>query len=177
MAFLSIPSSWLAVGASLKQQIFTTIKDNFDNHETRIGAIELGASKVNIFNFEVGGYLAHYSTSELVGIGSFKAYSACTISDVKIILTNTSSSPSSSSSAGTLSIDLQKSTDNGATWVSMFSTKPSIGAGTSATGSSSTTYTFVTGANVLAFGDLVRLDIYSKKTTQGSFLVEVYGDL
>ena len=177
MAFITIPSTWIQVGQSLKQQLFTYIKDNFDNHETRINSLEVGAAKVNLFNFEVGGYLSQYSTSELIGVGTFKAYAACTISDAKIILTNSSSSPTSSSSAGTLSIDLLKSTDNGVTWSSIFSTKPSIGSGVSATGSISSTFSFVPTANILAFGDMIRLDIYSKKITQGSFMIEVYGDL
>jgi hypothetical protein len=68
MSFITIPSSWLNVGEAIKKKIFTRIKDNLDDHETRLNAVEQGVNKVTIFNFEVIGYISNYSASELTGI-------------------------------------------------------------------------------------------------------------
>lgn len=39
MAFTTIPTSWIAVGKTLKQSLFQYIKDNFDAHETSLSQL------------------------------------------------------------------------------------------------------------------------------------------
>jgi len=84
---------------------------------------------------------------------------------------------SSSTTSGVLSIDLQKSTDNGVTWVTVLSGLPEIPDGTNATGSESSSVVFATGAEDVLQDDLLRVNVSSKKDTQGSFLITVYGEL
>ena len=79
MTFVTIPTSWINVGVALKKQLFDRIKDNFDNHETRLASVEAGINKVELFNFEVAGYISNYTTAELTGIGTHKANTNLTI--------------------------------------------------------------------------------------------------
>jgi len=176
MAFSTISSSLIEVGKSLKKELFDTIKDNFDDHETRINGIELGANKVEVFNFEVIGFINNYTAGELVQIGTHRATSDFTLIEAKLTLMNAANG-SSSTTSGVLSIDLQKSTDNGVTWVTVLSGLPEIPDGTNATGSESSSVVFATGAEDILQDDLLRVNVTSKKDTQGSFLITVYGEL
>lgn len=177
MAFLTIPPSWLTVGEAIKKQLFQRIKEDLDDHETRIDSLEGGVNKVVVFNFEVCGFLSNYSASELVGIGTFKAPSNMIITEVKLTILNSSSTPTTSSSAGTLSIDLQKSSDGGATWSTILTGQPSISDGSFNAGAESGLVTFITGGEVLLLDEIIRVNVTSKKDSQGSFLITVYGDL
>jgi hypothetical protein len=177
MAFITIPSTWIQIGTAIKKQLFDRIKDNFDNHETRLAGVEAGISKVELFNFEVAGYITNYTIAELTGIGTFKANSNLTITEAKIILINGPFSPISSGLNGAIEIDLQRSVDNGLTWNSIFLVRPIIEDGVNTTGSMSQTPTFIVGSESITQGDLVRLSITAKKDIQGSFLVQVYGEV
>jgi len=176
MAFISIPSSLIQVGKAVKKELFDKIKDNFDDHETRINGIELGANKVEVFNFEVIGFINNYTAAELVQIGTHRATSDFTLTEAKLTLMNGSSGASSTTS-GVLSIDLQISSDNGVTWATVLSGLPEIPDGTNATGSESSSVVFTTGGEDVLQDDLLRVNVTSKKDTQGSFLITVYGEL
>lgn len=176
MAFITIPSSWLEVGKSIKKGLLERIKDNQDDHESRIDNLEEKNAKQEIFCFEVIGYINHYTASELVGIGTYRAPLDINISEVKLVLLNNTNGGTSSSS-GVLSIDLEKSSDNGITWNSILSQKPEIPDGVNSTGSESSLVTFIPDGEVIAEGELVRVNVISKKDTQGSFLVSAYGEV
>lgn len=175
MAFVTIPSTWTQVGKALKKELFDYIKNNFDDHETRINSIEQGINKVEVFNGEVIGYISNYSVSELVGIGTYRASQSFNIDEAKIIILNSSSSPTISSNEGILEVDVEKSQDNGVTWDSIFTVRPKVDNGISATGSESGAVTF--SDNAIAVDDLIRLNVTSKKDSQGSFLVSIFGTL
>ena len=177
MAFTTIPSSWLLVGEAIKKRLFTRIKDNLDDHETRINAVEQGVNKVVIFDFEVIGYISNYSAADLIGIGTYLAPQDMIITEVKIILLNSSTTSTVSSSAGSLSIDLQRSTDGGATWSSVLVSRPTIGDGYYLSGAASTLVSFNTGGEILLQNQLIRVNVTSKKDSQGSFQIICYGDL
>lgn len=177
MSFTTIPLTDIDVGQPTKASLFLTIKDDLDDHETRINSLEAGVNKVSIFNGEVIGYISHYSVAQLVGIGTYRSTSNIIITEAKIILINSSQSPSISSSGGRLEINLDRSTDNGVTWSTILKTRPSIEAGTYATGSTSGLVAFTTGGELLNLNDLLRVSITSKKDTQGSFLIVVTGEL
>lgn len=176
MAFNAISSTAIQVGKAIKKSLLTKIKDNFDDHETRINSLEAGASKVEIFNFELIGFIDNYTVSELAQIGTFKAAVDLTITEIKITLMN-GVSASSSSSGGSLSIDIKKSSDSGATWSSILSSFPEIADGTTATGSESGSITFISGGEDVLVDDMLRVDVTSLKDTQGTFLITVYGEI
>jgi hypothetical protein len=177
MAFLTIPDSWLTVGEAIKKRLPARIKDNLDDHESRLNAVEQGVNKVSIFNFEVIGYLSNYTAAELIGISTYRAPQNLIITEVKIVLLNSSNTTSITSSAGSLSIDLQRSTDSGATWSSVLIALPTIGDGQYLAGAESTLVSFNTGGEILLQDELLRVSITSKKDSQGSFQILCYGDL
>jgi len=176
MAFISLPSTWIEVGRALKKKIFNNLKNSLDDHETRINGLEEGANKIELFNFEVMGYINHYSAAELVQIGTFKAPIDLTIIEASLTLMNSSNGPTSNSD-GYLEIDLQKSTDNGVTWNTILETKPRIEVGVTDTGSVSGIVTFITNGENINADEIVRVNVTSKKDTQGSFLITVYGEI
>jgi len=176
MAFNTIPATLLEVGKAIKKEIFTLIKDNFDDHELRINGIELGANKVEVFNFEVTGFINNYTSEELVQIGTYRAPSDFTLIEAKITLMNNSSG-SASTTSGVLSIDIQRSVDNGVTFATILSGLPEIPDGTNATGSESSSIVFISGGEDISQDDIIRVNVTSKKDTQGSFLITVYGEL
>ena len=177
MAFLSIPDSWLVVGEAIKKRLFTRIKDNLDDHEFRLNSVEQGVNKVTLFNFEIMGFISNYTAAELTGIGTYRAAQNLIITEVKIVLLNSSHTPTVSSSNGSLSIDLQKSTDGGATWASVLIQQPTIGDGQYLAGEESALVSFNTGGEILLQDELLRVSVTSKKDSQGSFQILCYGDL
>ena len=177
MAFLTIPDSWLTVGEAIKKRLFVRIKDDLDDHETRLNAVEQGFNKVSIFNFETMGFISNYSAADLVGISTYRAPQDLIITEVKIVILNSSHTSTTSSSAGTLSIDLQRSTDGGATWTSVLVARPSIGDGSYLAGAESALVSFNTGGEILLQDQLIRVSVTSKKDSQGSFQILCYGDL
>lgn len=176
MAFESIPQSLIEVGKAVKKRLFQLTKDNLDDHETRIFSLEAGAGKIEVFNFEVMGFINNYTVSELVQIGTFRAPSNVTLTEVKITLLNGTSSPQSTT-AGVLSIDVQKSIDNGVNWNTILTQQPTIPDGTNATGSVSDDVAFITGGESVLQDELLRVNVTNKKDTQGSFLITVYGEV
>jgi hypothetical protein len=177
MAFITIPDSWLTVGEAIKKRLFIRVKDNLDDHETRLNAVEQGVNKVTIFNFEVMGFISNYTAAELTGISTYRAPQDLIITEVKIAILNSSSTPTTSSSAGSLSIDLQKSTNGGATWASVLVSQPTIGDGHYLAGEESNLVSFNTGGEILLQDELLRVSVTSKKDSQGSFQILCYGDL
>lgn len=177
MAFTVIPTSWIEVGKSLKKELFDAIKNSLDDHETRIDNVEQGLSKIELFNFEVIGYISHYSNLELIGIGTYRAVNNISITDAKITILNSGSSPLTTSSSGVLSIDLEKSSNNGLTWTSILETYPNIPDGTYVTGSTSGAFSFITNGELISADELVRVSIKTRKDSQGSFLISVYSEL
>lgn len=177
MSYITIPSSWYTVGEAIKKRIFTRIADNLDDHETRINSVEQGINKVDIFNFEVLGYISNYTSSELTGIATYVAPVNVIVTEIKIILLNNIGTPEVSSSLGTLSIDLERSTNGGSTWASVLIAQPSIGDGFFLAGEESGIVSFNVGGETLSAGNLLRVNVTSKKDSQGSFQVVCYGDL
>lgn len=177
MAFTLIPQSWLDVGRATKKELFQAIKDSLDNHESRVNLLEQGFNKIEIFSFEVIGYINHYTSLELTGIGTWRAFADCTIIDAKLMLLNSASCPTTSSSAGTLSIQLEKSSDNGVTWTPILVQRPSIVDGHFQTGEQSGIFTFTPSGEIILSGELLRVNVYSKKDSQGSFLINVVAEV
>ena len=186
MAFTSIVEGTIEVGKAIKKALFTQIKNNFDDHESRINNVEAGAGKVIVADFEVVGYISHYSAAELLGIATFRAPSAFKLLEFTITIMNSANgfdsggNPVTSSSAGVLQLDLKKSTNNGATYTSILSRKPSVDAGYYAAGTSSNSSgntSVIFASTSLNQDDMLRIDVTGLKDTQGSFHISCYGSL
>ena len=170
MAFTTIPTALIAVGKALKRELFSTyIKDSLDDLDTRVSSIET-ISKIDVFNYEFKGNINDYGSEILSNIDMFKTFSALSILEAKLTLVD-----ANSTTAGTLEVDILKSTD-GASYSSIFSTQPSIGVGISAEGTQSNNFVVDSGSVSIAIGTYLKLSITSTKPTQGSFHLLVYGE-
>ncbi len=154
MSFSAFNANEIAAGEPNKQELWQKLKDNFDDHETRIEAIETGAITTFLdLEYSVGG---DYS---IVGAATGLCYQRMSV-DITIlagrlfILT--------AGSAGTTEIDILFKRGAGA-WTSIFSTKPSVAFGAGSLAVSSNGVLNPSNVN-LQVGDFVRLDITSVQT-------------
>jgi len=169
-------ASDIEVGKPIRKSLLERIKNNDINHEERLNNLEQFSNKVDVFNFEVIGFINHYTTPELAQIATFKATRDFQLTEIRLTLMNSINSPASSST-GELSIDIKASNDNGITWASILETPPKIVDGISATGSISGPVTFIPSGNSILSGTFLRVDVTSKKDIQGTFHVQVFGEV
>jgi hypothetical protein len=165
MAFTSLSSTLIQVGKALKKEIFQVIKDNFDDHETRINNVEAGTIALNVFN----GVIKPTSNFSHKGVAYFHVSGSAIIQEAFIQIYEVDSF------TGTLEIDILKSsTDNDdANFSSIFTTKPSISFASAADFDESVNQVLGSGAS-LSSGDILRLDITAMPTKGTSPQNEVY---
>lgn len=169
MSFTTIPPSWILAGNPTKEELFQYIKDNQDCFNADIELLKQ-TSAIDIIDVSIDGFPADYTTSELQEyMPVFRAPVTGTITSVRLALLQASTS-------GTLQIDLEKSTDNGANWTPLLTTPVAI-TGTSA-GDISGAVNFVnTAAQDFNQNDLIRIVFTGAQVGQGAFHVSVYGEL
>lgn len=165
MAFTTITTAEVAVGEPVRNDTQTKIKDNFDNHETRIIAVESGNTTVYPpIIFRVNGSYNQLLTPGTNILRTTMNFNL-TVTGARLLIDNAGVS-------GTTEIDLLYKRGAGA-WTSILTTKPSL---TSASGSNSISTNTVlnSGQVALQAGDLLRLDITSSQdATATNFMVRV----
>lgn len=171
MAFTPLTSSELQPAKAVKSELFTTIKADLDDHETRISAVETNAGKIEIFSYTI---LNGLSSSTLTGIDYFIANADFNLLDAKVIMFE------KGSATGTLEIDVKLNTTSGfdpADYATVFSTKPSLVMSGASDYDESTNAAFSTTA--VSQGDYLRLDITSLPTggVFNKFRVHIYGEV
>jgi len=154
MAFSSLSSALYDVGKAVTRQLFSTLKSNQDDLQTRLLSLEGSANKIEIFNgviYGIGGY------STITGSIFHRAKSDITLTDAKVIVFDISGL-----SSGTISLDVQKATSADFTSsVSVFTTEPSLDLSTAASYDESTNAAFDATNKVVSAGDWLRIDITS----------------
>lgn len=165
MAYVPINSTEIAVGEPVRSDTQTKLKDNFDNHETRILAVESGNTTVYqpIIMRVNGSYnqLLSPGTNILRTTMNFNL----TVTGVRLLIDNAGVS-------GTTEIDLLYKRGAGA-WTSILTTKPSViySAGSNAISSNTV---LNAGQVALQAGDLLRMDLTSSQDqTATNFMVRV----
>jgi hypothetical protein len=170
MAFTTISNTLIQVGKALKREIFTTVKDNFDDHESRINNVESFGNRVEIYNNEI---LLGSSFSTLTGLGYFKATSDFTLSSCEIQIFETGSI-----STGTLEIDIKKNTSPDNTGMaSVFSIRPSIDFSGASDFDVSSNQVFNPASDDIEIGDFLRLDVTSLPVGLAKFRLILYGEI
>lgn len=164
MAFNSIPSSIIQVGKAITRQLWSTyVKDNLDDLNSRLQAIENTQGQLVIFD-EVIINAAIFDT--LTGVAVYRAPESYTLIDAKVYIFE------KNSLTGTLEIDIQKSSSPDFTSsLSVFSTQPSIDYSTASDYEESSNAVFNVANNETSEGDYLRLDITSMPSsgTLGKF--------
>ena len=169
MAYTPIPASWIEAGKPTKEEIFQYLRDNQESFNADIEALKQ-TSRIDILDFSVTGNINDYDTAELLKfIPTFRAPVTGTITQVLLTLLSTSTS-------GTLQVQIEKSTDNGINLSPLLSSPVEI-TGTSV-GSISGAVAFSSPANqAFAENDLLRIQILGIQVNQGNFHVSIYGEL
>ena len=186
MSYTAYTTDEIAVGKSIKRSLWLKAKDNFTDHETRIDNLEGGVGKIIVADFEVTGYISHYSASELLAIATHRAPADFNLVEFVVTIMDSANgfdaggSPVTSSTSGALELDLKKSTDGGITYNTILTTKPSIIDGENGAGANSndgTNTAVVFSDTAIEQDDLLRIDVTGLKDTQGTFHISVYGTL
>jgi len=152
MSFVTINSASIEVGDALKAELFTQVKDNFDNHETRINSLESTAKKIDIFKFLL---LNGSSFSTATGLAYYRSEDTFTVTKSAIQIFE------KGSLSGFLEIDIKKSTTNmdNASFTSIFTTKPKITYSTASDYDESSNQVLNSSMINISSGDYLRLDI------------------
>ncbi len=159
MSFTPITTGEIASGEPVASTTQTKIKENFDDHESRLGVVETASVTfvpiilgVNGVPFVMDGVLKTTTNFSL------------TVTGIRILVDQ-------AGSAGTLEIDVQRKRGVGA-WESIFTVLPSIAytAGDDALSSAGTLDVDVVDVEA---GDILRLDITSIQTDMRNFLVRI----
>lgn len=152
MSYTSISSSSIEVGDALKKELFDLIKGDLDDHETRLNSVEATVKKIDVFKFLL---LNGSSFSTATGLAYYRAEDDFTLTKGAIQIFE------KGSLAGFLEIDIKKSTTDldGASFSSVYTTKPKITYSTASNYDESTNQVFDVSAIDIQAGDYLRLDI------------------
>lgn len=169
MAYIVIPDDWIEAGKPTKEEIFQRIKDNQESFNTDIEALKQ-TSIIDIIDCNLQGAFNDYTLTQLLEyVPVFKAPVSGTITSVVISLLEASTS-------GTLQIDLEKSTDNGASWSPLLNTPVSVTGITAGSISGAVNWISVA-SQEFNQNDLIRAKISGLQTNQGGFHLSVYGEV
>lgn len=170
MAFTSIPSALIQVGKAIRKSLFQYTKDNFDDHESRLAAVEVNTSFVEMCDETI--YSAT-TAATLTGVFFYKAKQATRVTKVQVQIFE-----KGAISSGILSIDAKKSTSlDPVGFASILTTQPTINF------ASDPDYYSEDGVissvlNDMAVGDFLRIDVTSLPATPLSkFRIIVTGEL
>jgi hypothetical protein len=171
MAFTAITSTEVQVGKPVTSSIFTKVRENFDDHESRLQSLEAITSKVIIWDFPI---LNATSASSYTGLTYWRAPFSFTLNDAKVIIYE------AGTLTGTLEIDILKNTSlDPSGMASVFTVLPSIDFATASDYDESTNATFDVGQQSVSAGDYLRLDVTSLPSggVLGKFNVYLIGEI
>lgn len=162
MAFTSLTTDEISVGEAVKNSTLTKIKDDLDDLNTRVTALDLSIAEAPIV-FRVSGYYSNLGSNERTAILETTCNYDLTITGVYVICDTAGSS-------GTTEVDLKHNTSG--SFVTVFTTKPSVAysAGNDAVSSNAV---LNSGAVNVSAGKILQLSITSAQTGGKNFIVRV----
>lgn len=169
MPFTAISNAAIAVGKAIKQELWQLVKDNFDDHESRLGDLETAGSLIQIFDETV--YSASASSS-LTGLLYYRAKQA-----IKIVRVQVQIFEKGSISSGTVSIDCKKASTLGASFSTILTTQASVNFALDPDYTSDDAV-INSSLNSLAIDEFIRIDVTSLPTTPLTKMrIIVYGEI
>jgi hypothetical protein len=165
MAFITIPSSAIEVGRAIKKSLFTLIKDNFDDHETRLNLVEAGVEGVLPLVFNVNGNYDLMTTAQKANVVKTVVSADITITDV-VLYSN------EAGDAGTTEINVLSNTASGPSYTSVLTTNPTVafGAGDDA---ASVDQVLDAGNVDVDAGDIIKLAIITSQNLPNGLMVRI----
>ncbi len=157
MAYTTIDPNSIQVGDPITSNLLTLVKNDLDDHESRLNALAISAGKVEVFLFDIVNG-SNFSTA--TGLAYYQAIEAFTITNAAIRIYT------KGSLSGAVEIDIKKSTtdmDN-ASFTTIFTTKPKITYSGASDYDTSTNQVFNSGQININPGDILRLDITEAPT-------------
>lgn len=169
MAYDPVLDAWIAAGQPTKEEIFEFLKANQESFNTDIEALKQ-TSQVDIIDSKIAGGINSYTQAEIQQrMPVFKSPFDLTVTSFVVTLLEASTS-------GTLQVDIEVSTDNGANWSTRLTSPVEVT--TSTVGSISGAVNWINvAAQSFDQNDLVRISIPGLQTGQGAFHVSIYGEL
>lgn len=171
MAFTPISSTQIQVGRAIKKELWDVVKDDLDDLNTRLNAVEASSPKIKVIEFYV---LNASSFSTATGLYYYRAVDTFTLTSATIQIFE------KGSLTGTFEIDVEKSTTDlsAGAFSSVFTTRPSINLTTASNYAISTNQVFDPTKVSIVPGNYLRLDISQFPTggVMSKFLVTVYGE-
>ena len=172
MAYTPIPAADIEVGKPTKKSLFQTIKDNEDDHESRIATLTAGANKVVVFSMEMANMFQYVNaTGALERVALFKASSDFSIVNAQIYVLHGGPNGDVPPTAGTLEVDIKKGTSLSAL-NTIFTVKPAVT--TFGDGDTNGSVTFTPGGEVVDQGDWLQLNITNLQTGQTRYIDPVF---
>jgi len=169
MAYDALLNSEIVAGEPTKEELFTKIKNNQDSFDADITLLQ-GTAKIDIFDIKITGSIENYTTGEITSrMPVFKSPVAATFVSFTMTLLTASTS-------GTLSVEIDKSTDDGVNWTPLLTTPVTLTGTTVGSVSGSVSWVSVPLQSFLQ-NDLFRLRIPGVQVGQGDFNISIYGEL
>lgn len=162
MAFTVITSGEIASAEPVTESMLTKVKDNFDDHESRLQDVEAFTSGSDCIILRVNGPYSLYGALNSV-LKTTTSFSA-TITAARILIDTAGAS-------GTTEIDIKRKRGVGA-YETIFSTKPSVGFAAGNDALSSNAVVDGTKDDIEA-GDILRLDQTSVQVGGVGYLVRL----
>lgn len=170
MAYTPILDEWIEAGKPTKEEIFQFLKANQDFFSASIDALAQTAT-FSLFNTKVAGSISQYSLGQInARMPIFRAPVNAEINDVRVTLMD-------SSSSGTLTLQVERSVDDGVNWNPLL-----VGTGTELTGTdvgdSNGAVNFIDiDTNIFQQGDLFRIQLTTLQAGQGAFHVNITAEV
>ena len=153
MVFESVLSSQIEAGKATTKDLFSKIKENEDDLNTRLNTLEGAAGESGAITIVNASLHTHNFFSSLQAVARYQAREEINLTAVIVSRVGTPSLLNSDK----LEIDILKSSTINGTYSTIMTTKPSLLASSSAASSTNGVFS----NNVLANGDWVRVDITS----------------
>lgn len=168
MPYVPLTAADIDAGSPTKEEIFQRIHDNMEFFDDEINDLQV-VFKIDIFNLRFSGKLTQYTSSELNSfVPVYVAPAAGTIVNfVATLLT--------ASTSGTLSIEIDKSTDDGVNWTPLLSTPVTLTGTTVGSQSGAVSFTSPA-AQDFNQNDMLRIRFTTAQTGQGNFHISIYGE-
>ena len=169
MAYVTINSNTIEVGDALKSDLFTTIKNDLDDHEARLIALGSGAGKVSLINTDIN--VGSTGAGFLTGALYVEVIQDCLVTEGAIQLF-----VKSPATTGSLTVDVKKNTStNPSGFNSLFTSAPTLSMST-ATDYQRTTGAINPATQSLVVGDILKVDITSLPAGLQKFRIVLVGE-
>lgn len=157
MAFVTLSSAAIATGQPVTADLMLKTKNNFDDHDLRITALENGLDNPRPLFFDVKG--SYFLYGGLTGIAYQRIWANLTLTAAQLFVP-------AAGTAGTLDVDILYKRGSGS-WTTIFSARPThaFGAGDLALSTGTLAVT------ALQAGDVLRLDTIGVETNNLEFQV------